>query len=113
MGKRGSVFEGMGAAEQFLVSARLLGQQAKYDAQKEGAYEDPKQARREYFAKKIIAATKDIKRFQIKSGENCSGIKPTDQPYSRAGSYQFFMDVKMARESEVKQALERDRFLAH
>ena len=57
---------------------------------------------------------KDLRKYQIQPGEDLTGIKPSKEvPYSRPGSYEFFMDVKRNRVEKVRQALERDRFLAH
>ena len=56
---------------------------------------------------------KDMRNLFIVKGEDLSDVKPGKEPYSRAGSYQFFMDVKRGRVKEVRLSLQEDRFLAH
>jgi len=51
--------------------------------------------------------------MNISPGEDLTDVKPGKEPYSRAGSEQFFMDVKRGRVREVREALQRDRFLAY
>ena len=42
-----------------------------------------------------------------------TGIKPTDEPYHRPNSYQFFKHVKMGDKEKILEALEKDRFLVY
>ena len=68
---------------------------------------------RDKWVKHIVAVVKDVRAFKIELGEDLTGVKPTEEPYSRTGSYEFFMDVKRGNLGKVEDALIMDRFLAH
>ena len=54
---------------------------------------------------------KDIKKFNVKRGDDLTNIKPGKDPYSRPGSENFFMNVKKGKVENVRRALIEDRFL--
>ena len=88
-----------------------LKSKAVKDAEAEGPHEGKSQAIKDRWVRQIIAVAKDIRRYQITSGEDLQDVKPGKEPYSRPGSYEFFMDVRRGRLDKVREALQNDRFL--
>ena len=62
------------------------------------------------FVQNFIKCSKDLIYYRVRPHDDLRDIKPSDKPYSREGSYDFFKAVKRNDSELVRSILKKDRF---